>query len=138
MTNPATEVPAAHPRPDGSRPPAYGLAPMLLSCLTIVVILLILTFGVPRFAAFYEDMGAALPLVTRLVLAASGLVRSLGLAVVPAGAARLGGLIARPLLVRHRARRVIAVLVLLAHLASAALILAGLILPLRALATVIN
>ncbi|KSB90045.1 type II secretion system protein [Caulobacter vibrioides] len=59
--------------------------PILLTAVTGGVILMMLLFVVPQFEGLFSDNAAQLPVATRIVMAASQLVRTHGLAVLLAG-----------------------------------------------------
>jgi general secretion pathway protein F len=59
--------------------------PMLLTAVTGGVILMMLLFVVPQFEGLFSENAAQLPVATRVVMAASQLVRAHGLAVLLAG-----------------------------------------------------
>jgi general secretion pathway protein F len=48
----------------------------------VLSILLMLAFVVPQFEALFEDMGEALPVMTRFVISASGFIDNFGLIIV--------------------------------------------------------
>jgi len=50
--------------------------PVLLVCLSLVIIIFILTAILPKFVSIFEESGATLPIPTLLLLGASGLLRS--------------------------------------------------------------
>ena len=56
--------------------------PAILALVSIISLALILTFVVPQFATLFEDMGDALPLVTRIVLNLSTFVQEWGVLVM--------------------------------------------------------
>jgi general secretion pathway protein F len=68
--------------------------PAILAVVSLLSLLLILTFVVPQFATMFEDMGSALPMVTRMVLSVSTFVQDWGVLV-------LVGLVVAFLLLRH-------------------------------------
>jgi type IV pilus assembly protein PilC len=49
--------------------------PIIVSCVAILVVIFLMIFVVPRFVEVYADMGAELPLVTRVLMAVSNLVK---------------------------------------------------------------
>ena len=66
--------------------------PMIVTCVAILVVVFLMIFVVPRFIQVYADMGAELPLPTRILIALSTRVRSywlIGGAAVVAGTAGL-------------------------------------------------
>jgi type II secretory pathway component PulF len=70
------------------------LYPCILLVLALAVLVFLLTFFIPRFQTIFSGFGAALPLPTQIVLAASHAMRSYGLLV-------LGGIGIVVLLVRN-------------------------------------
>ncbi len=50
--------------------------PAILIALSIVLIIVLLTYVLPNFQDFFADFGADLPLITRIVMAASHVIRS--------------------------------------------------------------
>lgn len=50
--------------------------PMILLAVAFAVVLLIVTFAIPRFAEFFEDFGAELPLPTRMLMGVADFVSS--------------------------------------------------------------
>ena len=75
--------------------------PLLLAVVGSVSVLVIVVFVVPRFVALLSDLGQALPLATRLLIAASALARRFGLVAV--GIAVAGAFVSARLLVERRA-----------------------------------
>ena len=61
---------------------AAMLYPCILLVLALAVLVFLLTFFIPRFQVIFSNFGAALPLPTQIVLAASHVIRSYGLLVV--------------------------------------------------------
>jgi type II secretory pathway component PulF len=57
------------------------LYPVILLALATSVLIFLLTFFIPKFQALFTGFGGKLPLLTRLIVAASGVVRSYGLLV---------------------------------------------------------
>jgi type IV pilus assembly protein PilC len=49
--------------------------PIIVSCVAVLVVIFLMIFVVPRFVEVYADMGTELPLVTRLLMAVSNLVK---------------------------------------------------------------
>lgn len=47
--------------------------PAVLACLSIVVLIFLLTFFIPRFSGIFEDFGASLPLLTQAIVGASNI-----------------------------------------------------------------
>lgn len=45
--------------------------PAVLACLAVAVLVFLMVFFIPRFAGIFDDFGAALPLLTRVIVAAS-------------------------------------------------------------------
>lgn len=56
--------------------------PTVLLCLATAVLIFLLVFFIPRFQTIFAGFGAALPLITRLIVGASELVRHYGPVVV--------------------------------------------------------
>jgi general secretion pathway protein F len=56
--------------------------PSILAVVSVLSILLMLAFVVPQFEALFEDMGEALPVMTRFVISASGFIDNFGLIIV--------------------------------------------------------
>jgi type II secretory pathway component PulF len=73
---------------------AAMLYPAVLLTLALAVLVFLLTFFIPKFQVMFKGMGAALPLPTQVVLAASQILRSYGLVV-------LVGIVVIGSLVRH-------------------------------------
>ena len=73
---------------------AAMLYPSVLLFLALAVLVFLLTFFIPKFQGMFQGLGAALPLPTQIVLAASQILRSYGLLV-------LVGIIILVLLVRN-------------------------------------
>lgn len=61
---------------------AAMLYPTILLVLALAVLVFLLTFFIPRFQVIFSGLGAALPLPTQIVLAASHVVRAYGLFVL--------------------------------------------------------
>jgi len=61
---------------------AAMLYPTVLLVLALAVLIFLLTFFIPKFQTIFSGLGAALPLPTQIVLAASHVVRNYGLVVV--------------------------------------------------------
>jgi len=78
--------------------------PVLLAVLAAGVLVFLLTYFIPRFSAIFAEFGAALPALTRVVIAASGAVSRYGLALLIAAA--LAALILRRALRSAGGRRV--------------------------------
>jgi type II secretory pathway component PulF len=76
--------------------------PLLLALVGTLSVGLIVLFVVPRFAALLGELGQALPLATRLLLAASQLLRDWGLVLGVVAVA--GALAGARLVAEHRAR----------------------------------
>ncbi len=57
------------------------LYPCILVTLALAVLLFLLLFFIPNFQKLFEGFGGALPLITRIIIAASAAVRSYGLLV---------------------------------------------------------
>lgn len=52
--------------------------PCVLAALAVAVVILLLTFFIPRFTGIFAEFGAKLPLLTRAIIAASGFMTSHG------------------------------------------------------------
>ena len=65
-----------------SKVTAAMLYPTVLLVLALAVLIFLLTFFIPKFQTIFSGLGAALPLPTQIVLAASHVVRNYGLVVV--------------------------------------------------------
>ena len=63
------------------------LYPCILMVLALAILVLLLTFFIPKFQAIFNNMHSALPLITQVIIGASHLIRSYGLVV---GAALIG------------------------------------------------
>jgi type II secretory pathway component PulF len=61
---------------------AAMLYPCVLLFLALAVLVFLLTFFIPKFQVIFKGLGAALPLPTQIVLAASHILRSYGLVVL--------------------------------------------------------
>ena len=61
---------------------AAMLYPSVLLFLALAVLVFLLTFFIPKFQGIFKGLGAALPLPTQIVLAASNILRSYGIFVV--------------------------------------------------------
>ena len=61
---------------------AAMLYPTVLLVLALAVLIFLLTFFIPKFQTIFSGLGAALPLPTQIVLAASHVVRNYGLLVL--------------------------------------------------------
>jgi type II secretory pathway component PulF len=57
---------------------AAMLYPVILFCLAIAVVSFLLVFFIPRFTKIFADFNAKLPLLTRMIVATSDLLRSYG------------------------------------------------------------
>lgn len=53
--------------------------PCVLGFLAIAVLVFLLTFFIPRFSGIFSEFGANLPLLTRIIIAASNVVKSYGI-----------------------------------------------------------
>jgi type II secretory pathway component PulF len=53
--------------------------PVALSVLTVLVLVFLLTYFIPKFSKMFHDFGGSLPALTKAVVAASDLVRSYGM-----------------------------------------------------------
>ena len=60
---------------------AAMLYPVVLAGLTVVVLVFLLTYFIPKFSRIFEEFGGNLPLLTRIVIAASDVVKSYGLVI---------------------------------------------------------
>jgi len=56
--------------------------PSILAVVSVLSILLMLGFVVPQFETLFEDMGEALPVMTRFVISAAGFIDNFGLIIV--------------------------------------------------------
>jgi type II secretory pathway component PulF len=65
-----------------SKVTAAMLYPTVLLVLALAVLVFLLTFFIPKFQTIFSGLGAALPVPTQIVLAASHIVRNYGLVVV--------------------------------------------------------
>ena len=65
-----------------SKVTAAMLYPCVLLFLALAVLVFLLTFFIPKFQVIFKGLGAALPLPTQIVLAASHILRSYGLFVL--------------------------------------------------------
>jgi type II secretory pathway component PulF len=79
------------------------LYPCILLVLAIGVLILLLTFFIPKFQNIFNNMHTALPLITQIIIGASHIVRSYGL-LVALGLAGLG-FVLRTWLVSEKGRR---------------------------------
>jgi len=59
--------------------------PAVLLALTVAVMIFLMTFFIPRFQVMFEGLGAPLPALTQAIIAASGIVRNYGAAVLAVG-----------------------------------------------------
>ncbi len=57
------------------------LYPCILMVLALAILVLLLTFFIPKFQAIFNNMHSALPLITQVIIGASHLIRSYGLVV---------------------------------------------------------
>jgi type II secretory pathway component PulF len=57
---------------------AAMIYPIALSVLTVLVLVFLLTYFIPKFSKMFSDFGGSLPALTKMVVAASDLVRSYG------------------------------------------------------------
>jgi type II secretory pathway component PulF len=80
------------------------LYPTILLVLALGVLVFLLVFFIPRFQAIFAGFGAALPLLTRMIVAASEVMRAYGLYV--ALGAGLGAFLVRHWLASEAGRRV--------------------------------
>ena len=79
------------------------LYPCILLVLAIGVLILLLTFFIPKFQNIFNNMHTALPLITQIIIGASHIVRSYGL-LVALGLAGLG-FVLRTWFVSEKGRR---------------------------------
>ncbi len=79
------------------------LYPCILLVLALGILTLLLTFFIPKFQAIFNNMHSALPLITRLIIGASHLVRYYGL--IFAAAAIAIGFLLRTWFVSEKGRR---------------------------------
>ncbi|HWW02225.1 MAG TPA: type II secretion system F family protein [Candidatus Acidoferrum sp.] len=68
-----------------SKVTAAMLYPCVLLFLALAVLVFLLTFFIPKFQVIFSGLGAALPLPTQIVLAASHIIRSYGFFVLVGG-----------------------------------------------------
>ena len=79
------------------------LYPMILLVMAIGVLIVLLTFFIPKFQNIFESMHSSLPLITQIIIAASHAIRSYGLLV---GAALVGiGVFARTWFTSEKGKR---------------------------------
>jgi type II secretory pathway component PulF len=79
------------------------LYPCILLVLALGILTLLLTFFIPKFQAIFNNMHSSLPLITRVIIGASHLVRSYGL--IFAAAAVVIGFLLRTWFVSEKGRR---------------------------------
>jgi type II secretory pathway component PulF len=79
------------------------LYPTILLCLALCVLVFLLVFFIPRFQTIFAGFGASLPLLTRVIVGVSHLMRSYGLMV--AGGLFIAGFLARTWFVSEKGRR---------------------------------
>jgi len=80
------------------------LYPCILLVLALAILVLLLTFFIPKFQSIFNNMHAALPLITQLIIGASHIVRSYGLIVA---AALVGiGFLVRAWFVSEKGKRI--------------------------------
>ena len=79
------------------------LYPCILLVLALGILTLLLTFFIPKFQAIFNNMHSSLPLITRVIIGASHLVRSYGL--IFAAAAIAIGFLLRTWFVSEKGRR---------------------------------
>ena len=79
------------------------LYPCILLVLALGVVVFLLTFFIPRFQSIFSGFGAALPLLTRVIVETSHVVRSYGLLVVVGLV--ISGLLVRSWFASERGRR---------------------------------
>ena len=58
---------------------AAMLYPVVLAGLTVVVLIFLLTYFIPKFSTIFSEFGSALPALTRFIIALSDLVKGYGL-----------------------------------------------------------
>ena len=58
---------------------AAMLYPVVLAGLTVVVLIFLLTYFIPKFSRIFEEFGSNMPFLTRAVIAASDVVKNYGL-----------------------------------------------------------
>ncbi len=56
-----------------------AIYPLVLACLAIAVLIFLLVFFIPRFTTIFEGFGAALPLLTRVIVGVSDFFQNYGL-----------------------------------------------------------
>jgi type II secretory pathway component PulF len=61
------------------------LYPVVLACLTVMVLIFLLTYFIPKFSGIFTEFGSALPALTRFIIGASGVVKSYGIFIAVAG-----------------------------------------------------
>lgn len=74
----------ARDKENRSRVTSALVYPAVLMLLTLGVLVFLLTFFIPRFQSIFEGFGAALPALTRAIIAASGMATHYGLFVLAA------------------------------------------------------
>jgi len=80
------------------------LYPCILLVLALAILVLLLTFFIPKFQSIFSNMHAALPLITQIIIGASHIVRSYGLLV--AGALIGIGFLVRAWFVSEKGKRI--------------------------------
>lgn len=55
------------------------LYPVVLACLTVAVLIFLMTYFIPRFTGIFSEFGSALPALTRFIMAVSDVVMRYGL-----------------------------------------------------------
>ena len=63
---------------------AAMLYPLVLAGLTVVVLIFLLTYFIPKFSTIFSEFGSALPALTRFIIAVSDVVKNYGLLVAVA------------------------------------------------------
>lgn len=58
---------------------AAAIYPLVLACLAIAVLIFLLVFFIPRFTTIFEGFGAALPLLTRVIVSISDFFQNYGI-----------------------------------------------------------
>jgi type IV pilus assembly protein PilC len=79
--------------------------PVVLACMATAVLVFLLSFFIPRFSSIFEEFGADLPWLTKMIVALSTLVTTYGLFV--AAALVIGFVTARRAAATENGKRVI-------------------------------
>ncbi|MBI1371552.1 MAG: hypothetical protein GC159_02150 [Phycisphaera sp.] len=77
--------------------------PAVLTLLMVIVVIVLMTFFIPRFQTLFDEFGGSLPILTKIIVAASHIVRTYGLAV--AGVLIVAAVLARRMLMTDAGRR---------------------------------